>query len=500
MKTSLPPSDDAELTRDSIIGLGESSFRKNYFPTLQKKIADLTLLNNKYKALIETLPDVLLTCSGDEISIFSPLTGEMVQLVREMLLKPGFLALMRSSVEESNRENRLVTRTYSFYSGDIPYYFETRINVSGANEALIIVRDITSEVQTEVKLREMALQDGLTKLYNRRYFEDILFECGSRQSENLALILMDIDGLKMINDTLGHISGDQMLIAIADILRNTFAQAICIARVGGDEFGVLLSGPSPAIIEHNLKKLDAAIKDYNHKHMPLSLSVSFGYSYLESGIADVNLMYREADNKMYQNKLLKEHSNRNSIVKTLMKTLEAKDFITEGHAQRMEKLAVHIGRSLQLPQDQMDRLELLAKFHDIGKVGIPDSILMKKGQLSDAEWEIMKTHSSIGKRIAEASPELKDIAELILYHHERWDGTGYPLGLREADIPIECRILSIVDTFDAMTNDRPYRQALPQSAAIEEILRCSGAQFDASLVDIFVSIVESKTTAASGSR
>jgi len=200
-------------------------------------------------------------------------------------------------------------------------------------------------------------------------------------------------------------------------------------------------------------------------------------------------MYQEADNYMYQNKLLKESSNRNGLVKALMKTLEVKDYITEGHAERMEELAIKIGEKLGLAQNFMDRLKLLAKFHDIGKVGIPDSILKKPGRLTSEETKVMRTHCNIGERIASVSVELEKISKLILMHHEKWDGSGYPLGLKKEEIPIECRILSIVDAFDAMTNDRPYRKALSYKTALEEIIRCSGTQFDPFLVEIFLELV-----------
>ena len=149
-----------------------------------------------------------------------------------------------------------------------------------------------------------------------------------------------------------------------------------------------------------------------------------------------------------------------------------------------------MGETLSLHQDGMDRLILLTKFHDIGKIGIPDSILKKPAPLTEAEWKVMRTHSSIGERIALEATEIKDIAHLILKHHERWDGTGYPLGLKEEDIPVECRILAIADTFDAMTNDRPYRAALTQEQAVAEIKRCSGSQFDPVLVEIFLNILK----------
>ncbi len=489
MKKSSLLDNDKSLTRESIIGLGESSFRKNYFPALQKKIADLEVLNSKYRTLIETIPDILLIGNGEELSLFSPTTGETANLVREMLNTQEISNFLKASVEESRKEKHLITRNFSFNSETKSVYFEAKANFSDTTEALIIIRDITSEILSQDQLREMALQDGLTKLYNRRYFEEYQFGYSGKQCENLSVILMDIDGLKIINDTLGHLSGDQMLISFSEILKKTFTKSDCIARVGGDEFGVFLVGIDQDDIELLLKKMNSIIKKNNQELLPISLSVSFGYSYMRSGVPDLSLMYREADNKMYQNKLLKEASNKSSIVKTLMKTLEVKDFITEGHAQRMSEMAERMGRSLSLPQDQLDRIELLTKFHDIGKVGIPDSILKKPGKLNESEWEIMKSHSSIGKRIAEVSQELKNIASLILLHHEQWDGSGYPLGLTAHNIPIECRILSIVDAFDAMTNDRPYRQALSMSEAINEIENCSGTQFDEQLVRTFMGII-----------
>jgi HD-GYP domain-containing protein (c-di-GMP phosphodiesterase class II) len=201
-------------------------------------------------------------------------------------------------------------------------------------------------------------------------------------------------------------------------------------------------------------------------------------------------MFREADNKMYQNKLLKKESIRSTFVKTFMKALEAKDFISEGHVIRMENYAILIAKALSLRQDQMDSIILLTKFHDIGKIGIPDRILKKPGSLNDDEWKVMRTHSAIGERIALEAAEIKDIAHLILKHHEKWDGTGYPLGLSGEDIPLECRVLAIVDTFDAMTNDRPYRKAIPVAETVKEIIRCKGTQFDPYLVDVFLQILK----------
>lgn len=478
------------LTKESIIGMGEESFRKNHFPTLQKKIGDLELLNGKYRTLIETIPDILLVSNDGKLALFSSLSQTAAALAHAMLDSEEITGLITEAVEEARRDRRLVTVNFTFAFKAFLGHYEARANVTQMDDVLVIVRDMTTEVLFQEKLRDMAMRDGLTRLYSRRYFEERLAEIDGRYMENQAIIVMDIDGLKIINDTMGHEAGDKLIITVAGILTNIFDEAMCIARIGGDEFGVLITGLHQDAIERQLENFGSEIKKYKRKKDTLNLSVSYGYSFIKKAVADLSMMFREADNKMYQNKLLKENSNRSSIVKALTKMLEAKDFITQGHAQRMERLAVMMGRTLGLSHNQIDRLELLAKFHDIGKVGIPDSILMKPGRLTENEWEIMKSHSIIGKRIAETSPELREISQLILLHHERWDATGYPLGMRGEDIPVECRILSIIDTFDAMTNDRPYRNALSLKEAGAEIARCAGTQFDEHLVHIFFTIID----------
>jgi len=229
----------------------------------------------------------------------------------------------------------------------------------------------------------------------------------------------------------------------------------------------------------------------NHKYeTQIKLSLSLGYAYHKDGIFDRNCIHQEADSNMYQSKLLNSASTRSHIVKSLIKTLEERDYITGGHAKRLEEIAVLIGMKLKLPRSSIERIALLSKFHDIGKVGIPDIILKKPSSLTENEFKIMKTHTQIGERIASESEELNEIAHLILKHHERWDGSGYPLGLVGTEIPIECRILSVIDAYDAMTNDRTYHKALPKEYTLAQFERGSGSQFDPMIVQIFIDIVK----------
>jgi diguanylate cyclase (GGDEF)-like protein len=322
------------------------------------------------------------------------------------------------------------------------------------------------------------------------FFETELAKINNRDVENLTILLLDIDGLKFVNDTLGHLMGDQVIVSASQMITQSFQPLGIVSRVGGDEFGVIIKNQLPETIEAALEKMNANLRIFNElPDATFKISLSYGYSYHASGSVNTDFLFQEADNNMYQNKLLKTSSTRNNLVKTLMKALEAKDYVTEGHTNRMDTLSTLIGHALRLPQNIMDRIQLLTKFHDIGKVGIPDSILKKPAGLTPDEWKVMKTHCTIGERIANESSELKEISHLILKHHERWDGAGYPLGLTAEEIPIECRVLSIVDSYDAMTNDRPYRAALAPNTAIKEILSCAGSQFDPKLVGIFDQVI-----------
>lgn len=172
-----------------------------------------------------------------------------------------------------------------------------------------------------------------------------------------------------------------------------------------------------------------------------------------------------------------------------MKMLEARDFITEGHGDRLQALASKLAESIGMSDNEIKDMSLLGQFHDIGKVGISDAILFKPGKLNEEEALEMRRHTEIGYRIALSSPDLMHISDWIFKHHEWWNGEGYPFGLKGEDIPIQCRIVAIVDAYDAMTNDRPYRKALEKKTAVAELKRCAGIQFDPILVDKFIDIL-----------
>lgn len=352
-----------------------------------------------------------------------------------------------------------------------------------------LIRDITERKNIEEQLKHMSLHDGLTGSYNRFYFEEEMRRMEDNRHNPVGIIIFDVDGLKLVNDTLGHDKGDQLLITTAEIIRHSFRKSDVVARVGGDEFGVLLSKTPLNMVEQYLQRVNRSVEEYNKQHPELPLSLSSGYSLRNDTETTMKDTFKEADNRMYRHKLHSRKSTRSVLVSTLMKALEARDFITEGHGDRLQELVEKMAIALNLSGETVKDLRLLAQFHDIGKVGVPDSILFKNGPLTPQEYIEMQRHSEIGHRIALVAPDLVIIADWILKHHEWWNGQGYPFGLKGEEIPLECRILSISDAFDAMTNDRPYRKALSFETAINEIRRFAGIQFDPLLVEHFIELI-----------
>lgn len=206
---------------------------------------------------------------------------------------------------------------------------------------------------------------------------------------------------------------------------------------------------------------------------------------------EVSDIIKKAENRMYKNKLAHNESTRNSIIASLENTLLEKSHETNEHAERMNKLAIKFGEILGFSTSTIDELTLLTKLHDIGKVSISEGILKKPGDLTEEEYDIIKGHPESGYRIIKAVPVLAPVAELILAHHERWDGTGYPRGLSKEDIPYTARIISIIDSYDVMTNERSYKKAFSKEKSIDEIKRCSGSQFDPELAKAFIDMIRS---------
>ena len=354
----------------------------------------------------------------------------------------------------------------------------------------VVSKDISDLKRTEEKLKYLSLHDPLTNLYNRAYFEEEMRRLDNSRFELVGLIMCDIDGLKLINDTLGHDRGDELLATASGIIRGSFRENDVVARVGGDEFAILLPNTPRSKAEEICKRIKQGVVAYNKKNPLLPLGISTGLAVRTGPGQSMAELYREADNRMYKEKLYSSHRARNVIVKNLINTVEAKGVITKQAVEHLQELAGLLGTAAGLTEKRVKDLLLLAQFHDIGNIAIHEKILLKKGRLSDEDRLEIQKHCDLGHRIAQSAPNLTHVADYILKHHEWWNGSGYPLGLAGEDIPIESRIMAIADAYVSMTGERPHREAMSREAAIEELKKFAGSQFDPDLVEKFIQIVE----------
>ncbi len=341
--------------------------------------------------------------------------------------------------------------------------------------------DITERKIAEEKIIHIGFHDQLTDLYNRHYFEACEEEL--KDIPVLSVIMTDVNGLKLINDTYGHEAGDELLKKYAELLKKSFKQSDLIFRWGGDEFIVILKNTKEAKSWELCNRLVKYCGESFVKDIPLSISIGIS-SKLQGGHIDEAI--KEAEDMMYKNKLTESKSSKNLIMKTLQQTLSEKSFETKEHIDRMTLIGRQFGEKLGLSPSELSRLETLTMLHDIGKINIDSHILLKETVLSDEEWEEIKKHPEVGYRITRTTEEFAYVAEDILAHHERWDGKGYPQGLEGEGIPHLSRLLNLIDSYDVMSNGRPYKKKMSLAEVIEEIERCSGKQFDPNLAKEFV--------------
>ena len=349
---------------------------------------------------------------------------------------------------------------------------------------------------SNLKLSYVSFHDELTLLYNRRYLKEEMNRYDSPRQLPISIIICDINGLKLINDAYGPEKGNALLKKTAEILRDCcrredaiarWEKESTIARWGSDEFVIFL----PQTPEKYAEKICARIAEASKKvHIDglIPLSVSLGSATKKSNnISNMRLLNKAEDN-MHKHKLSESRSARSAVLSALMKTLGEKSYETEEHARRLQKMALKVGKKRGLNQSECDRLAVLVSLHDIGKITISGDILTKPDSLNESEMAEIKKHPETGARIASLTEEFSHVAKDILSHHERWDGKGYPLGLKGKEIPVLARIASVVDAYDVMTSQRSYKKSMTSGEAIKELKEGAGTQFDPEIVEIFIAL------------
>lgn len=349
------------------------------------------------------------------------------------------------------------------------------------------VQDITEQKKLEERLQYMGYHDQLTGLYNRRFFEKELKRLDTADNLPLSVIMCDINGLKLANDSFGHATGDMLLRKSAEVLKKGCRAIDTVFRLGGDEFIIILpktETEETVTIANHIKELAA-----KEKIASIELSISYGYDTKRSGEESIHEILANAENYMYRHKLYERSSMRSKAIDIVMNTLFEKSNRESQHSERVSEICVAIASKMNFKKNELERIKMAGLVHDIGKIGIEELILNKVGNLSSDERLEMEKHSEIGWRILSSSNEFSELAHYVLHHHERWDGTGYPHKVKGEDIPIEARIIAVADAYDAMTNKRSYRPGISIKEAKEEIMRCSSAHFDPEIADVFVNQV-----------
>ncbi|HEY8908676.1 MAG TPA: HD domain-containing phosphohydrolase [Desulfosporosinus sp.] len=354
-------------------------------------------------------------------------------------------------------------------------------NIQGA---VLVFRDYTETKERINSIEYLSYRDQLTGLYNRRFYEEELKRLNTVRNLPISIIVGDVNGLKLVNDAFGHEKGDEFLLKAASAIRNACRTEDIVARCGGDEFVILL----PKTKSDEAEKIVKRIKEfYLNEHVnAVRVSIAFGWETKRQADEDILKVLKMAENYMYKHKIVENEGQRDKTITAIIDTLHKTYPREEKHARRVSEISQQIGQALGLSEIEVNQLKAVGQFHDIGKIAIPESILNKPGRLTEQERLEIERHPDIGFRILNPSHDLSPLAEYILAHHERWDGTGYPKGIKGEAIPRMARIITLADSYDAMTSDRPYRKALSEEQALIEIRKNSGTQFDPQITQIFI--------------
>lgn len=455
--------------------------RKIIRHVLEKRLQDVTLLE------AEDGIDIADKLSRNNIhvcilDIIMPVKNGF-EILEEIKKDPGLIdipVIVCTGIDEKQAiEKALTLGAYDYFSKPLS---EEAMKIS----LPLKVKNAIELTKRKEEIIYLSYHDKLTGLYNRRFCEEEMKRLDMVRNLPISIIVGDVNGLKLTNDAFGHDAGDKLLIKIANIIRNECRKDEIVARTGGDEFLIVL--PKTNIEDAGI--IAARIRDrcYAEKEDPIKPSISMGCSAKEHLSQDLLAVIKTAEDRMYKAKLIESKSTRCTIIATLRKTLHERFHEMEEHSERLIGLSHKLGKALGLSADQIDNLKLLAMLHDIGITAIPDHILSKNGDLTPEEENIIKIHSEMGYRIANASPDLAHISGDILSHHESWDGKGYPQGLAGEAIPINARIISVLDVYDSMVYGSFYQKPMPKNEAVEMIKRMSDSQFDPKIVEVFIDI------------
>lgn len=449
-------------------------------------------------AVLNSLPGILTICDDKGgLLCWNKKLEELLEYNREELQNKNIIDLC--SMDALNRENIRQCIRYAIKDGNaelelylqvkdgtvIPIYFmAARMEIESSIYITGMGVNISKHKLKEQKYAYLSYHDCLTGLYNRRFYEEELRRMNTPRNYPISIIIGDVNGLKIINDAFGHLKGDELLKKAAASIQKACRIDDIVARWGGDEFIILLPKTTPQTAEEIVKRIEDICESESVNS--IAVSIAFGFDTKVSKKDDIMAVIKNAEDSMYKNKITRSAVVRSNIVNSIIKSLYDKCPFEEEHSRNVADLCREMGKALGLSENEASELFIAGYFHDIGKISVEESILNEKGSLNDKEIEEIKKHSNSGFRILSTSKDMIGLSEYVLLHHERWDGKGYPKGIKGNEIPLYSRIIAIADAYEAMTGNRPYRVTLSKEQAIDEIRKNAGTQFDPGLAVIFV--------------
>ena len=491
--------EEVEASLEEVIATEEELKTQNeLLSDNEKQLRDSLLYN---KAIINVIPDIIFILdkngtftdcqASNDAMLFIPRESFIGKNLKDVM--PIDIAIKGyEKIKIAMESGTLQSLEYELDMGVEKQIFELRIIKCFEDGVVAIARDITNQRMYQQQIEYLSYHDQLTKLHNRRAFEEELKRIDREESLPLCLIMADVNGLKLINDSFGHRDGDMLLIKFAKVLTATAPVEEMVFRIGGDEFVIIL----PRCTRKEADELVETIKNNCSLETvnAVKLSVSFGWDIKEHTNESINMVLKTAEDYMYKKKLFEGPSMRGKTISLIISTLHEKNKREAQHSQRVAELCEKLAIALHMQEHKVKEIKNTGLLHDIGKIAISENLLNKPGRLTPDEFEEVKRHTEIGYRILCASNEMTEIADHVLSHHERWDGMGYPRGLAGEMIPLQSRMIAIADTFDAMTSVRSYRNPVSDEDAAKELMRNAGTQFDADLVECFVHEVLGYTT------
>ncbi|PKK98495.1 MAG: hypothetical protein CVV57_07235 [Tenericutes bacterium HGW-Tenericutes-2] len=424
---------------------------------------------------------------------FIQMIGIKKELIEEMNIKSLFGPHLLKVYEESkkgiaNRNRGTLFNPFSDQSIPVVVDFVPLYEKKKISGGIILIEDRRESIQKEEELKTLLKKDYLTDTYNRSSFdEDVL----SFQESDLPIyfVLADINGIRVYNESFGFETGDKIISYVASTIKSHMKDKMKVYRVGGDEFGFFIKNANMNDAE---ELIDFITKDMEKQPFDFDVQVSFGYADMESLDKPFQVVFKNAEKMLFSQKIYEGSSVSQKTVDVIMAALFEKSNRELNHSKRVASMSFHIAKSMNLGKTFEEKVKLSGLLHDIGKINIDSNILNKADDLNPEEWEIIKEHPRTGYMILNAVEEYRDIANIVLSHHERYDGSGYPRGIVGTYIPLEARVVAVADAFDAMTQDRTYRKALSTEDAIKELRAGKEKQFDPNIVEVFIKKVLKK--------